>query len=326
MTSGSPQPQRLGIIGTGRIAHAHAAAIARSSRAELAAVFDPDTRRARAFARETGASTVRTGLSELLADDLDGVIICSPTQFHAAQGAQALEAGVPILVEKPFAANGQSAQRLVEAGESRGLSVMAAQVVRFMPTVQLARKVIDSGEFGQPVQAIERRLTYRTENYPWWQDLPAFLVAHWGSHSLDVVTHLVSGVVDSVYSVGRSVMSDYGVVDDFSLIARYRDGFRFTSSMSFASRATRHDLLLVGGDATIELEEYRRVRVNDAVRLELSDEEVHRRAFDAQLTEFLDSLQGRGAGISPGRTVLHGLAALDAAERSIGSGVVERVR
>src|SRR5690625_3306509 len=167
MTSSSPRARRLAIIGTGRIAHAHAAAIARSSRAELAAVFDPDTRRAQAFARETGASTVRTGLSELLTDNLDGAIICSPTQFHAAQGRQALEAGVPILVEKPFAANGQSARRLVEIGESRGLSVMAAQIVRFMPTVELAREGIDAGEFGRPVQAIERRLTYRTENYPW---------------------------------------------------------------------------------------------------------------------------------------------------------------
>jgi hypothetical protein len=96
--------------------------------------------------------------------------------------------------------------------------------------------------------------------------------------------------------------------------------------MSFTSRLPVHDIVLIGQDATLEFSCYRAVSVNGEVALELPEEEMVESAFDAELANLLDAMEGTAELRSSGRSVLASYAALDAAERSIATGQVEQTR
>lgn len=305
----------LALIGAGRIAQQHAHAASMREDVRITAIVDPDLEAAGRLARKSGASVVAASI-EAIPDSVTAAIICSPTALHAAHAEALIARDIAVLVEKPLAAEYAEAERIVELAEARNVVALSAQVLRYLPMTEIAREVIASGRFGRPVQVIERRLVDRSDNYPWWRDLPAFLVSHWGSHSVDLVCHLFGETVTRVNCEADSVRSEFGVVDDFSMVARFASGLRMTSSMSFSSRYETHDIVLIGTGATIVLECYRAVTIDGVEVLRMNEQEMLDSAFAAQLDDFLATLRGRGRDIASARSALPALAALIEAERS----------
>lgn len=315
----------IAILGAGRIAHSHAQAIMRSKNARLLAVADRDPAIAERFAREYGASLHTTDIDRAIdAPGVDAVIVSSPTALHHDHAVAALGAGRHALVEKPFARDVTEAAAMTGVAQSSRLHLMSAQVLRFMPMFSFAKQFIADGRLGSPIQSVERRLTLRRDNFPWWKDLPQFLVSHWGSHSLDILCHLLDDDVEQVLCSGSSVASEFGVIDDFTLQARFLSGFRSAIAMSFSSRFPVHDIVLVGEDATLQFDCYRRVTVNGGVVLESTEQEMIDEGFDAQLHAFVSAIRGERALESSGGSVMRSLKALAAAEASVASGQPER--
>ena len=152
--------------------------------------------------------------------------------------------------------------------------------------------------------------------------LPAFLISHWGSHSIDLLCDLLGTRAVEVYCQADSVRSTFGVVDDFSMQLKFKSGARATSAMSFSSRHVVHDLVLIGTDATLSFDCYRSVALNGEIVFELPEGEMLSRGFEAQLADFVAAIGG-APSLASARSVLPGLAALDAAERSaLRAGVV----
>ncbi|WP_166790349.1 Gfo/Idh/MocA family protein [Cryobacterium tagatosivorans] len=316
----------IAILGAGRIAHSHAQAIARSPHARLVAVADRDAATAEHFARAYGAPLHTTDIRRAIgALGVEAVIVCSPTTLHHNHAIAALEAGQHALVEKPFAVDVAEAAAMIGVAETSGLQLMSGQVLRFMPMFSFAKQFIEAGRLGSPVQSVERRLTFRRDQFPWWKDLPQFLVSHWGSHSLDILCHLLDDDVDQVLCSGSSVVSEFGVIDDFTLQARFRSGFRSAIAMSFTSRFPVHDIVLIGENATLQFDCYRRVTVDGEVVIERADQQMMDEGFDAQLRSFVGAIRGEHALESSGSSVLRSLAALAAAEASVSTGQPERL-
>src|SRR5690606_14047549 len=165
-------------------------------------------------------------------------------------------------------------------------AIMSAQVLRYMPMFSWAKTFIEAGKLGRPIQAIERRLVNRGDNYEWWAELPAFLVSHWGSHSIDLLCHLFDDRVESAYCRAASVRSAFGVIDDFSMQLVFGSGLRATSAMSFSSTFATHDIVLIGEKATLTFDCYRTVRVDGEIAVDLNEEEMLSQAFAAQFTAF----------------------------------------
>ena len=185
-----------------------------------------------------------------------------------------------------------------------------------------AREAIASGALGRPVQAIERRLADRADNFPWWSELPAFLISHWGSHSIDVLCDLLGERAVEVYCQADSVRSAFGVVDDVSMQLKFESGARATSVMSFSSRYVVHDLVLIGTEGTMTFDCFRSATLNGQTVIELPQDEMIARGFEAQLRDFVGAIGG-APSLGSARSVLPALAALAAAERSaLGAGVV----
>ena len=112
----STRPLRVAIIGAGLMGYWHGQT-ARHLGSQVVAVVDPDASRAREVARACGTAAIGTDATKFLRRrDLDAVHICSPAQTHGALAAQALEAGVNVLVElvgaRPPGAQHVAAQQL----------------------------------------------------------------------------------------------------------------------------------------------------------------------------------------------------------------------
>ena len=149
---------RWALLGPGRIARRFAHALRELPDTRLAAVIGRDEARARAFADEwcaPGSARVGTGLADLLRTrDVDAVYIATPHAFHAEAAARCLRAGLPVLCEKPLAANLAQARMLCELSRTLGVFLMEALWTRFLPVYDGVGEWLSGGAIGR-LQAVQ---------------------------------------------------------------------------------------------------------------------------------------------------------------------------
>jgi predicted dehydrogenase len=124
---------RIAVIGAGAFGQNHCRVVHESSRAQLAAIVDPDTARANDAASRY--RTVALADARDLPGKIDAAIIAAPTTLHSEIGCQLLEAGIDVLVEKPIASDLASADRLIDAASRRGRILQVGHLERFNPAV-----------------------------------------------------------------------------------------------------------------------------------------------------------------------------------------------
>lgn len=114
MTSG---PAGIAIVGLGRWAHAHANAAARTDAVDVVSCFSRNEDRCTAFAGEFGVPRIARSFHDILADPaVEGVVISTPNDLHVEMGLAAIEAGKPVLIDKPISVDIGSGLRLLRAG------------------------------------------------------------------------------------------------------------------------------------------------------------------------------------------------------------------
>ena len=162
---------KIAVIGLGFMGSTHVNAWRQIEGAELAAVAGQEPRRlAGDFTdvqgnlggqgKELDFSAVakyESAEEAVLDPAVEAVDICLPTQLHERIAVLALDAGKHVLVEKPMALDGPSADRMIAAAERNGRVLMAAQVVRFIPPYRGAADIMRSGRLGAVRAAIFRR-------------------------------------------------------------------------------------------------------------------------------------------------------------------------
>jgi len=151
-------------------------------------------------------SNVKThrDVEPIIADpEIEAVDICLPSHMHAAVAVEAMRAGKHVLVEKPMALDGPSADRMVEEAERAGKVLMAAHVLRFMPPYVGLRGVMAGGALGLVRSAIFRRRC----SAPFWSTWLGDPGKSGGGvfdlliHDIDMAIHLF-GLPDSVEASG----------------------------------------------------------------------------------------------------------------------------
>ena len=132
---------RLGFLGLGWIGRSRLDAIATAGVAEVAAVADPAL-----------PGSIDT-LDELLAEELDGVVIATPSAQHAEQALAALERGLPVFCQKPLGRTAAEAQRVVEAARTADRLLTVDLSYRWAEAFRAAHDVVRSGELGEIIAA-----------------------------------------------------------------------------------------------------------------------------------------------------------------------------
>lgn len=162
---------RIAVLGLGFMGSTHLKALRGIPGVEIAAVCSPDEKKLSGDlsgiqgniggpGEKLDFSAVKKfrDVEPLLADsEIDAVDICLPTHLHTGVAIEALRAGKHVLVEKPMALDGRSADAMIRAAKENDRVLMAAHVLRFMPMYVALQEALCSGELGLVRHAIFRR-------------------------------------------------------------------------------------------------------------------------------------------------------------------------
>ena len=212
---------RVGFVGAGIIAVAHAIALSRIEGVKITATIDPLKGRAEKLAGEYGGRAFMS--FEDAADEVDAVWIGTPPYLHCQNSLAALEAGKHVFVEKPMALSLSDADSMIRAAGRGNLKLGVGEMIRFYPAYREMRRIIQAGEIGEPVSIWSHRYSNSSLDFdPQWRWDPkksGGFVFEWQTHEINTIRYLGGEVVSvdaSVYYSPR--LPDYDVTAYATLV------------------------------------------------------------------------------------------------------------
>ena len=213
-----------GILGPGGIAQAFAKDLTFIEGHTIGAVGSRSLANAQSFANTFGG-TAYGSYEELVADSgIDAIYVATPHPAHHDNVILALNAGKPVLCEKPFAVNAQQAQAMVDAAAKNKVALMEAMWARFLPHYAKVREIVASGVLG-PILSIHADHGQRLADQGIARLVDPQLA---GGALLDLgiypisFAHMILGNPTSITS--KAVMTDRGVDAQTSMIFSYDNG------------------------------------------------------------------------------------------------------
>jgi UDP-N-acetyl-2-amino-2-deoxyglucuronate dehydrogenase len=218
------------LVGGGVISPIHVQAIAALPNAELRAIVDIDPATAAKRGAELSVEAY-TALEPILArDDIDVVVIATPTGHHAELGVQAAGAGKHVIVEKPIDVSLEAADRLIGACRAAGVKLTVISQRRWDPGVLRLKQALDDGELGAVLLAQATMPWYRSQDYyesaAWrgtWELDGGGALMNQGVHFVDLLLWLI-GPVARVYATAATVAHAIPVEDVALVHLSFRNG------------------------------------------------------------------------------------------------------
>ena len=224
MSNSAHENFNWGILGPGGIARAFAKDLNFSQGHTIAAVGSRSLENAQKFA-ETFGGTAYGSYEELVADPtVDAIYVATPHPAHHDNVILALNAGKPVLCEKPFAVNANEAQAMVAAAARNSVALMEAMWARFLPHYAKVREIVDSGVLG-PILSIHadhgQRLADQGIARLIEPDLAGGALLDLGIYPVSFA-HMILGNPAHINS--KAVMTEKGVDAQTSMIFTYESG------------------------------------------------------------------------------------------------------
>lgn len=151
------EKRELGVVlvGAGRVATAHARAVAGTEGVRLVAAADVDKERVEKFAAEHDCEAFTDYQDALKLDSVDIVMIGLPNWLHEQATIDACSAGKHVFIEKPMANRVEECDRMIAAAEKAGVQLLVAHSQRYFATTREARKIVQGGSLGSPIFATD---------------------------------------------------------------------------------------------------------------------------------------------------------------------------
>lgn len=188
------------------------------------------------IADKYGIGHVTTDLRESLSrDDIDAVILCTPTQLHAQQAIDCLEAGKHVEIEIPLADSLADAKRVVDTQLSTGKVAMVGHTRRFNPSHQWVHQHITDGDFNIQQMDVQtyffRRKNINAKGEPRsWTD---HLLWHHAAHTVDLFQYQTGGKIIEANAMEGPIHPQPGIAMDMSIQLKSDTGALLTLSLSF---------------------------------------------------------------------------------------------
>jgi predicted dehydrogenase len=231
---------RIGVIGAGAWGMNHVRTFAGLAECNLAAVSDNRPKVLEGLQRSHPSLRVYADGTELVrSEDIDAVVIATPSPAHAPLAKAALEAGKHVLVEKPMALSVADAEACVKLAARNGKVLMVGHLLLYHSAVMYLRQLIDSGELGDPRYVYCERVnlgTIRKDENALWSFAP---------HDLSVAAFLLGTDVADVSARGAAYLQP-GVHDVVFTNIRYRDGRMANIHVSWLDPHKSRRIVLVG--------------------------------------------------------------------------------
>lgn len=247
-------PLRWGILGTGLIADWFATDLTLSDAGVVAAVGSRSQDSADRFARQHGIGRAHASYESLVGDpDIDVVYVATPHPMHRDNAILALEAGKPVLVEKPFTMNAVEAREVVAVARANGLFAMEAMWTRFLPHIAVINDWLARGLLGEIV-------TVSADHGQWFaedREFRLFAPALGGGALLDLGVYPVSfasmvlGTPNRILAMIDPAFT--GVDAQTSMLFGYESGAQAVLTCTLRAKSPT-TAAIVGTDARIEID------------------------------------------------------------------------
>ncbi len=273
-----------------------------------------------ALAAERGIPHAGTTLEECITrDDVDAVILSTPTQMHADQAVACLEAGKHVLVEIPMADSLEDSQRVVAAQKASGLVAMAGQVRRFNPSHQWIKQKIDAGELTIQQMDVQtyffRRTNTNAKGEPRsWTD---HLLWHHACHTVDLFQYQTGETASEVFGLQGPAHPDLGIAMDMTIGMKVPSGALCTLSLSFNNDGPLGTYFRYICDQGTYVARYDDLYDGYDNQIDLSDVAVSSNGIELIDREFVAAIQEGRRPNGCVTDVVHAMETLDRIERAL---------
>jgi 2-hydroxy-4-carboxymuconate semialdehyde hemiacetal dehydrogenase len=227
---------RAALAGAGAFGVKHLEAMQKIDGVEVVSLIGRELDKTQDVANKFGVGHVTTRLEESLArKDVDAVILCTPTQMHAAQGVACMKAGKHVQIEIPLADSWADAQAVARLQKDTGLVCMVGHTRRFNPSHQWIHQRIGKGELKIQQMDVQTYFFRRTNTNALgqprsWTD---HLLWHHAAHTVDLFRYQTGEDIVVAHAIQGPKHHELGIVMDMSIQLRTTSGAICTLSLSF---------------------------------------------------------------------------------------------
>lgn len=227
---------KVALAGAGAFGVKHLDGIKNIPDVEVIALIGRDKAKTQTVADKYGIGFVTDDLADALAlPELDAVILCTPTQMHAAQTLQCLKAGKHVQVEIPLADSWADAEEVLRVQKETGLVAMVGHTRRFNPSHQWVHNKIQAGELNIQQMDVQTYFFRRTNTNALgeprsWTD---HLLWHHAAHTVDLFQYQTGSKVVKANAIQGPIHPVLGIAMDMSIQLQAENGAICTLSLSF---------------------------------------------------------------------------------------------
>ena len=307
---------KVALAGAGAFGIKHLDGIKNIPDVQVISLISRELDKTREVAAKYGIPHVTTDLADSLAiQELDAVILCTPTQMHASQAIACMKAGKHVQAEIPLADSLRDAYAVVELQKQTGLVAMCGHTRRFNPSHQWVRGKIVAGEFSIQQMDVQTYFFRRTNMNALgqarsWTD---HLLWHHAAHTVDLFAYQARSPIVKANAIQGPIHPNLGIAMDMSIQLKAANGAICTLSLSFNNDGPLGTYFRYIGDTGTYLARYDDLFSGKDEKIDVSKVAVSMNGIELQDREFFASIrEGRepnasAAQVLPCYEVLHDL-------------------
>ncbi|MGO2747746.1 Gfo/Idh/MocA family oxidoreductase [Microbacterium sp.] len=288
---------RIAVVGAnGAFGIKHLDGLQNIEDAEVTVVSATSQEKADGVASKYGVANAVVGLDAVLErDDVDAVILATPTGLHADQTQAVLAAGKHVQVEIPLAdslADAEATLAVGDAAESSGLVAMVGHTRRFNPSHQLVHDRIEAGEFNVQQMDVQTYFFRRTNTNAKgearsWTD---HLLWHHAAHTVDLFAYQAGKIVEA-HAVQGPKHPELGIAMDMGILLKSESGAICTLSLSFNNDGPFGTFFRYIGDTATYVARYDDLFDGKDEQIDVSDVAVSMNGIELQDREFIAAIR-----------------------------------
>ncbi|WP_260599008.1 Gfo/Idh/MocA family oxidoreductase [Sphingomonas endolithica] len=310
---------KIALAGAGAFGEKHLDGLKLIDGVEVTSLVGRRLEPTQAIAAKHGIGHATTDLAETLArDDVDAVILCTPTQMHAAQAIQCMEAGKHVQVEIPLADSLADAEAVLAKQQEAGLTCMVGHTRRFNPSHQYIHQRIARGDFDIQQMDVQtyffrrKNMNAKGEARSWTDHL----LWHHAAHTVDLFAYQAGPIVKA-NAIEGPIHPELGIAMDMSIQLKAESGAICTLSLSFNNDGPLGTFFRYIGDTATYLARYDDLFTGKDEQIDVSDVAVSMNGIELQDREFIAAIrEGREPNSSVAQ-VLPCYRVLDALEKQL---------
>lgn len=284
---------KIALAGAGAFGEKHLDALKQIDDVEVISIVGRNLEPTQAVAAKYGIGHACTDLAEALEQPgLDAVILATPTQMHAAQAIQCMDAGKHVEVEIPLADSWADAEAVMAKQAETGLVCMVGHTRRFNPSHQYVHDRIKAGEFNVQQMDVQtyffRRRNINAKGEPRsWTD---HLLWHHAAHTVDLFAYQAGPIV-AAHAMQGPIHPELGIAMDMSIQLKAESGAICTLSLSFNNDGPLGTFFRYIGDSATYIARYDDLVTGKEEPIDVSGVAVSTNGIELQDREFVAAIR-----------------------------------